>query len=56
MKQAKLFTIGFTKKSAERRFLELLERRHAELLVTPDELRESCLLCSEPKPDPTADP
>ena len=34
----------------ERRFLELLERRHAQQLVTPDELRESCLLCSEPKP------
>ena len=34
----------------ERRFLELLERRHAKQLVTSDELRESCLLCSEPTP------
>ena len=35
----------------ERRFLELLERRQVQQLVTLDELRESCLLCSEPKPD-----
>jgi len=32
----------------ERRFLELLRERHAESLVSPDEMDGACLLCSEP--------
>ena len=35
----------------ERRFLHLLQRRKVETLVTPADLHESCLLCSEVKPD-----
>jgi len=34
----------------EKRFVKLLKERQAHLLVTPDELREACLLCSEPTP------
>ena len=32
----------------ERRFLGLLRERHAESLVSPDEMDGACLLCSEP--------
>jgi len=35
----------------EQRFGKLLERRQAHRLVTPDELRNSCLLCSESTPE-----
>ena len=47
---------GYKKKEMEweeyeTRFVKLLENRQAHHLVTPDELRNSCLLCSEPKPD-----
>ena len=34
----------------EKRFVKLLDERQAHRLVTPDELREACLLCSEPMP------
>lgn len=34
----------------EDRFLNLMEQRNIERLVTPSELENSCLLCSEHKP------
>jgi uncharacterized protein (DUF488 family) len=35
----------------EKRFRQLLVERHAENAVTPQLANESCLLCSEPKPE-----
>ena len=34
----------------ETRFVKLLEERHAHSLVASEELKEACLLCSEPAP------
>jgi len=35
----------------ETRFVKLLEERHAHSLVTGEELKAACLLCSEPTPE-----
>jgi uncharacterized protein (DUF488 family) len=34
----------------EREFLQLINNRKIETLITPDELKDSCLLCSEVAP------
>lgn len=44
-----LFTIGFTKKTAEK-FLALLAERDAEETIPRKMLDGGCLLCSEGKP------
>jgi len=38
-------------KEYEKRFLELLERRQAHQLVSAEELKGACLLCSESTPE-----
>ena len=35
----------------ETRFLDLMKKRRVEEIATPDVLSESCLLCSEDRPD-----
>lgn len=35
----------------EKRYLELISNRQIEKKITPDEVDNSCLLCSEQKPD-----
>jgi hypothetical protein len=59
----KIFTIGFTKKSASRffdggdwsayetRFLDLMRARRVEQTVAREIVADGCLLCSEDTPD-----
>lgn len=35
----------------EKRYLQLISERHIEEKISPEELNNSCLLCSEHKPD-----